>query len=124
MINMVIRMRRKESDDSFDFRPFGKAMRTARKDEGWTQGEAAERLGIEQPYYQRLEAGYGQKPGLALFYRIIRLYQISVDEYFFPNVAPEKSTTYRRIEALLDKMDDDELIVIEGIARLLLGKRK
>ncbi len=63
MINMVIRMRRKESDDSFDFRPFGKAMRNARKDEGWTQGEAAERLGIEQPYYQRLEAGYGQKPG-------------------------------------------------------------
>ena len=117
-------MRKKERDNSFDFRPFGKAMRLARNDEGWTQDEVAEKLGIEQPYYQRLEAGYGQRPALPLFYRIVRLYQISVDEYFFPNITPAKSTRWRRLDTLLDKLEDDELTILEGVAKLLLRRRK
>ena len=117
-------MKKKEKENGFDFHSFSMAMRRARNDEGWTQNEAAEMLGIEQPYYQRLEAGHGQRPALPLFYRIVRLYQISVDEHFFPNIAPSVSTQRRRLDTLLDKMDEDELAILEGIAKLLLKERK
>ena len=33
-------------------------LKTARLDGGWTQAEAASRLGVSQPYYSQLESGY------------------------------------------------------------------
>lgn len=98
-------------------------MRTARLSEGWTQEEAAEKLSVEQPYYQRLER-YGQHPGLQLFYKITRLFQISVDEYFFPNTKPAKTSGRRRLDTLLDKLEDKELQVLESTARALLRARE
>lgn len=116
-------LKKKLSEDKFDFHPIGKAMRAARQNEGWTQEEAAERLSVEQPYYQRLEK-YGQHPGLHLFYKIVRLYQISVDEFFFPSVKPAKSSSRRSVDALLDKLEDKELLLIESTARALLRMRE
>lgn len=39
--------KRNESGNKLDFKPIGRAMREARLCEGWTQEEAAEKLGIE-----------------------------------------------------------------------------
>ena len=121
---MVIVMRKRiDPNDMLDFRPIGKAMREARLNEKWTQEEAAEKLGIEQPYYQRIER-YGQHPGINLFYKIVQLFQISVDEYFFPHVKPTKSTSRRRLETLLDKLEDSELPVVESTVKGLLRMRE
>lgn len=98
-------------------------MRKARLAEGWTQEEAAERLGIEQPYYQRLEKS-GQYPGLHLLYEITQLYQISLDEHFFPKVRPEKSSIRRQVDALLDKLEENELQMLETTIRSLLRMRE
>lgn len=116
-------LKKKLNEDKFDFHPIGSAMRTARLSEGWTQEEAAEKLSVEQPYYQRLER-YGQHPGLQLFYKITRLFQISVDEYFFPNTKPTKTSGRRRLDTLLDKLEDKELQVLESTARALLRARE
>lgn len=116
-------MKKKQLEKKLDFKPIGMAMRKARLAEGWTQEEAAEKLGIEQPYYQRLEK-YGQYPGLHLLYEITQLYQISLDEFFFPNVRPDKSSTRRQVNALLDKLEEPELQLVENTARSLLRMRK
>ena len=91
--------KRNESGNKLDFKPIGRAMREARLCEGWTQEEAAEKLGIEQPYYQRLERS-GQYPSIEVFYKIVRLFQLSVDELFFPNIKPAKSGRRKRPEAM------------------------
>ena len=111
------------SEDKLDFKPIGRAMREARVNERGTQEEVAEKWGIEQPYYQRLER-YGQYPGINLFYKIVRLFQISVDEYFFPSVKPTKSTKRRRLDVMLDKLEDDELYVVEGTVKGLFRMRE
>ena len=119
--------KRNESGNKLDFKPIGRAMREARLCEGWTQEEAAEKLGIEQPYYQRLERT-GQYPSLEVFYKIVRLFQLSVDEWFFPDVRPSKSGRRRRLDAMLDRLEEDELLVIEstikGLLRMREGRQK
>lgn len=115
--------KRNGSGNKLDFKPIGRAMREARLCEGWTQEEAAEKLGIEQPYYQRLERN-GQYPGIDLFYRIVRLFQLSVDELFFPNVKPAKSGRRKRMEAMLDRLDDAELLVVEGAVKGILRMKE
>ena len=115
--------KRNASENKLDFKPIGKAMREARLCEGWTQEEAAEKLGIEQPYYQRLERN-GQYPGIDLFYRIVRLFQLSVDECFFPDVRPTRTGRRRRLEDMMDRLDDTELLVIEGAIKGILRMKE
>ncbi|MCI8816003.1 MAG: helix-turn-helix transcriptional regulator [Angelakisella sp.] len=106
-----------------DFKPIGRAMREARLCEGWTQEEAAEKLGIEQPYYQRLETT-GQYPSVELLYKIVRLFQLSVDEFFFPNVTPVKSGRRKRLDSMLDRLNDNELLVVESTIKGLLRMKE
>lgn len=115
--------KRNTSGDKPDFRLIGRAMRDARLCEGWTQDEVAEKLGIEQPYYQRLESS-GRYPSVELFYKIVRLFQLSVDEFFFPDVKPVKSGRRRRLDALLGRLEEDELLVVESTIKGLLRMRE
>lgn len=111
--------KRNGSGNKLDFKPIGRAMREARLCEGWTQEQAAEKLGIEQPYYQRLERS-GQCPSIEVFYKIVRLFQLSVDECFFPNVKPSKSGRRRRLDVMLDRLEEEELFIIEGTIKGIL----
>lgn len=115
--------KRAEAHRRLDFKAIGKAMRDARLSEGWTQEEAAEKLGIEQPYYQHLER-HGHRPGLDLFCDIIRLFQLSADEFIFPNVRPAKTSRRMRLDSMLDRLDDDELLVVEGTIKGLLRMKE
>lgn len=115
--------KRNTSGEKPDFKPIGKAMREVRLCEGWTQEEAAEKLGIEQPYYQRLETTR-QYPSVELFYKIVRLFQLSVDECFFPDVRPAKSGRRRRLDAMLDRLEENELLVVESTIKGLLRMRE
>lgn len=115
--------KRNRSGNKLDFKPIGRAMREARLCEGWTQEQAAEKLGIEQPYYQRLERS-GQCPSIEVFYKIVRLFQLSVDECFFPDVRPARSGRRRRLDTMLDRLEEDELLVVESTIKGLLRMRE
>ena len=56
----------------------------------------------------------GQKPSLELFIQLMTMFDVSVDEYIFPNKEVKKSSVRRRLDAQLDKLDDRELYVIEA----------
>lgn len=115
--------KRNKAGEKPDFKPIGRAMREARLCEGWTQEEAAEKLGIEQPYYQRLETT-GQYPSVELLYKIARLFQLSVDECFFPDLRPARSGRRRRLDAMLDRLEENELLVVESTIKGLLRMRE
>lgn len=42
------------------------------------------------------------------------MFDVSVDEYIFPNKEVKKSSVRRRLDAQLDNLDDKELSVIEA----------
>lgn len=110
---------RKKQKKEFDFIPLGKAIKNAREDEGMTREQVAEHLDIDPSYYAKIEDN-GQYPSLNVLYTIIKMFQISVDEFFFPNIRPAKSTKRIYIEALLDKLSDHDLKIIEGTAKGIL----
>ena len=108
----------------FSFKELGIAMREARQNEGWSQEEVAEKIGITQKYYQRLETNAdNQHPGLQIFYDLVHLFHLSVDEFFFSNQRNAVSSKRRRLDSLLDQMDELELTTMESNATALLRLR-
>jgi len=56
-----------------------------------------------------------------IFYRLVTLFQLSVDEFFYPAEKSVKSTRCRQIDNALDKLDEKGLIIVgataSGVAR-------
>jgi len=45
------------------------------------------------------------------------MFDISVDQYIFPNKKTNKSTLRRQIDSLLDTLDDKDLSVVEATVK-------
>ena len=61
----------------------------------------------------------GQMPSLDLLLQLVTMFDISLDQYIFPVKSPLISTQRRRVDSLLERLDDRELAVIEATARSL-----
>lgn len=111
--------------ERFSYKPLADAMRDARTNEGWSQEQAAEKLGVSQKYYQRIEANMENiHPSLQLLYDLVHLFHISVDEYFFKKRKTTVSSKRRRLDSLIDQMDEAELAYMESNASALLRLRQ
>ena len=60
----------------------------------------------------------GQHPSLNAFYKMVTMFDISVDQYFFPDKNPERSCR-KRIDVMLNSLDEKELKVIEATIQAL-----
>ena len=100
-------MRKKE--DKYDFRAFGLAIKEARKKQGLTREQVGAMIetNIENK---------GQHPSLQVFYDLVSLLNISVDEFFLPASDLDKSTRRRQLEKQLDNLSDKDLIIMESVA--------
>ena len=58
----------------------------------------------------------GQHPSLQIFYELVTLLDVSVDQFFFPNKETNKSTQRRQLESLLDDMSDKGLRIVTATA--------
>ena len=56
---------------------------------------------------------------LQIFYELVTLLDVSVDQFFFPNKETDKSTQRRQLETLLDSMDNKDLTVITATAKAI-----
>jgi len=54
---------------------------------------------------------------LQVLYRLVTLFNISIDQYLLLERAITKSTRRRQIEALLDSLEEKDLIVVEGTVK-------
>ena len=103
----------RNNDFDFDFTPIGQAIKKARTSQGMTREQLAGIVDYDPRHLQAIE-NEGQYPSLELFIQLVTMFNISVDEYIFPQKEVKKSSVRRRLDAQLDILDDRELSVIEA----------
>lgn len=103
----------RNNDFDFDFTPIGQAIRKARTSQGMTREQLARIVDYDPRHLQAIE-NEGQYPSLELFIQLVTMFNISVDEYIFPQKEVKRSSVRRRLDAQLDILDDRELSVIEA----------
>ena len=103
----------RNNDFDFDFTPIGQAIKKARTSQGMTREQLARIVDYDPRHLQAIEND-GQYPSLELFIQLVTMFNISVDEYIFPQKEVKKSSVRRRLDAQLDILDDRELSVIEA----------
>ena len=104
-----------ERNNNFDFdvTPIGQAIKRARTARGMTREQLARIVDYDPRHLQAIE-NEGQYPSLELFIQLVTMFDVSVDEYIFPDNEVKKSSVRRRLDAQLDNLDDKELSVIEA----------
>lgn len=73
----------------FDFTPIGQAIKKAREARGMTREQLSGIIGYAPRHIQSIE-NEGQYPSIELFIQLITMFDVSVDEYIFPNKEVEK----------------------------------
>ena len=114
-------MRKKE--DKYDFRAFGLAIKEVRKKRGLTREQVGAMIEIDPRYLTNIE-NKGQHPSLQVFYGLVSLLNISVDEFFLPTSDLDKSTRRRQLEKQLDNLSDKDLIIMESVADGIIKSKK
>ena len=109
----MIKMRKKKDTHSFDFRPLGLAIREAREKAGLSRNDLGDKVFYGERHIADIE-NVGTHPSFQLFHDLVTMFNISVDEYFYPTKEVEKSTVRRQIENSLDALTDEELLIIQG----------
>ena len=103
----------RNNDFDFYFTPIGQAIKKARTSQGMTREQLARIVDYDPRHLQAIE-NEGQYPSLELFIQLVTMFNISVDEYIFPQKEVKRSSVRRRLDAQLDILDDRELSVIEA----------
>ena len=111
-------MDEKINNFNFDFMPIGQAIKKAREAKGMTREQLSGIIGYAPRHIQAIE-NEGQYPSIELFIQLITMFDISADQYLFPEKQIDKSTIRRQIDALLDSLDDRELSIIEATVKSL-----
>lgn len=106
-------MDERNNDFDFDFMPIGQAIKKAREARGMTREQLSGIIGYAPRHIQSIE-NEGKYPSIELFIQLIQMFDVSVDEYIFPNKEVKKSSVRRRLDAQLDNLDDKELSIVEA----------
>lgn len=106
-------MDERNNDFDFDFTPIGQAIKKAREAKGMTREQLSGIIGYAPRHIQAIE-NEGQYPSIELLIQLITMFDISVDEYIHSDKKATKSSVRRRLDALLDRLNDKELSVIEA----------
>ena len=102
---------------TFDFKAFGAAIKAARKERKESRKQVSDEMYISPRYLANIE-NKGQHPSLQIFYELVARYNISVDQFFFPEKYPENSCR-KRIDVMLNSLDEKDLRVIEATIQAL-----
>ena len=106
-------MRKKE--DKYDFRAFGLAIKEARKKQKLTREQVGAMIQIDPRYLTNIE-NKGQHPSLQVFYDLVSLLNVSVDEFFLSSDSLAKSSRRRQLESKIDNFTDADLVIMESVA--------
>jgi transcriptional regulator with XRE-family HTH domain len=110
----------------------GAAAREARGQRGLTQAEVAERIGIAMEVYGRIERGV-LLPSLPTFLGMCRVLEadprvllglVSPDSSPGPQQTTEDPPHVRRLTRLARELDEDEVIALQGVAKVMLAGRR
>lgn len=107
----------------FDFRPIGRAIKEARKSKQISRNELANKMNIAPRYIASIENS-GQHPSLQIFYELVTILDVSVDQFFFPDKPNTKTTEQRQLESLLNCLEHKDLLILTATARAILNAKE
>ena len=116
-------MRKTKETHTFDFRPLGLAIREARERAGLSRNDLGDKVFYGERHIADIE-NVGSHPSFQLFHYLVTMFNISVDEYFYPAEKVAKNTARRQIETALDLLSDNELKIIQGTIDGILNSRE
>ena len=100
----------------YDFKAFGQATKAARTERKESRKKVSDEMYISPRYLANIE-NKGQQPSLQIFYELVTRYDISVDQFFFPDKSAEKDTQRRQLDTLLDSMSEKGIRVVTATAK-------
>lgn len=90
-------MDERNNDFVFDFTPIGQAIKKAREARGMTREQLSGIIGYAPRHIQAIE-NEGQYPSIELFIQLITMFDVSVDEYMFPEAGAGRKQYHAEIE--------------------------
>ena len=111
------------NNEKLNLTAIGQAVKEARESRNLTRETVAEMLELAPRYLMSIE-NTGQHPSLQKFYEIIKMFDISVDQFFFPETSETKTSCRRQLDKILDSMDDNELSVVTATAKAIQKYKK
>ena len=109
-------MEKRNNSFKFDFMPIGQAIKQAREARGMSRERLSEITGYAPRHIQAIE-NEGQVPSVELLVQLATMFDVSIDEHIFKDGQVAKSSIRKRVDTLLDGLEDKDLIVIEGTAK-------
>lgn len=110
-------MKYERDERKFDFHDIGLAIKKARGREGMTQEQLASIIDRD-PRTVMYHENDGQHPSLNVFYQLVTMFGLSVDQFFYPRVSADDACK-KRIDILLKSLDEKELRLVETIIRAI-----
>jgi len=110
-------MKFERDERKLDFHGLGMAIKCAREKAGMTQEQLAYIID-RTPRTIMYNENNGQHPSLNAFYQMVTMFDISVDQFFFPSDNAESSCR-KRIDILLNSLDEKKLKVVEATIQAL-----
>lgn len=104
------------SKEKYNFKAIGQAIKEARLKRGWTREQLAGEVNLAPRYIMSIE-NKGQHPSFQVFVTLMTLFNISVDQFLFPDMNEEKSTRRRQLDAALDELSEQDYIVMTATAK-------
>ena len=105
----------RKTEDKYDFRAFGLAIKAARMKQGLTREQVGAKIEIYPRYLTNIE-NKGQHPSLQVLYDLVSLLNVSVDEFFLSSDSLAKSSRRRQLESKIDNFTDADLVIMESVA--------
>lgn len=105
------------------FKEIGQAIKNERKKAGLTREQLAEQVHISTRYLISIEND-GQAPSFDILYTLVRIFNISIDQYIHKDNIPMQSTLRRNIYSLLEHVEEKDLIIVEGTLAGILNRNK
>ena len=107
----------------FDSHEIGQEIKRKRLDKKWTQEKLGEMVNRTDRTIMSIEND-GQHPSLDVFYQLVTLLDISVDQYFFPEKKDENRERRNHIERLLQGLNNRELSIVETMVESIINSRE
>ena len=110
-------MRFERDERKFDFHDIGREIKRKREASGMTQEQLAFIIDRD-PRTVMYHENDGQHPSLNIFYQLVTRFDISVDQFFYPDKGAA-SGCKSRIDVMLSSMDEKDLRLVETIIRAI-----
>ena len=115
-------MKIERDERRFDFHDIGLAIKRAREASGMTQ-EQLSYIVDRAPRTVMYIENEGQHPSFNTFYQLVTMFDISVDQYFYPS-KNRGSECRKRIDAMLNALDEKELKIVEATIQAMKASKE